>query len=111
MTLQSPLADDLASLSLRYSLCSDTAHKRIDHPVKMNYLEFNKIDPELQFATAVAMFGLKLKESKYISIDWLSVVTVAAAAADRGNYLQNEFLNLLDKVQKIYPEKKKKKKK
>lgn len=111
MTLESPLADDLASLSLRYSLCSDTAHKRIDHPVKMNYLEFNKIDPELQFATAVAMFGLKLKESKYISIDWLSVVTVAAAAADRGNYLQNEFLNLLDKVQKIYPEKKKKKKK
>ncbi len=110
LTLESPLADDVASLSLRYSLCADTAHKKIDLPVKANFAAFNKIDPELQFATAVAMFGLKLKDSRHITSDWAGLVAVASAAADRNDYLQNEFLQLLDKVQKIYPEKKKKKK-
>jgi len=110
LTHESPLADELASLSLRYSLCNDTTHKTINYPVKSNFEAFNKIHQELQFATSVTMFGLKLKESKYINTDWGSVMAVAAAAADKSNYLQNEFLQLLDKVQKIYPEKKKKKK-
>ncbi len=110
LTLGSPLANDLASLSLQYSMCADTSHKTISHPVKANYAAFNEVHHELQFATAVAMFGLKLKESKYINTDWGSVMAVAAAAADKSNYLQSEFLQLLDKVQKIYPEKKKRKK-
>jgi len=38
------------------------------------------------------------------------VVSVASVSADTTNYLQKEFLQLLEKVQKIYPEKKKKKK-
>lgn len=111
LVLDSSIAEDLASLSLRYSLCNDTTHKTINYPVKHNYTAFNEIHHELQFATAVTMFALKLKESKYIDTDWGSVLTVATAAADKSNYLQNEFLQLLDKVQKIYPEKKKKKKK
>lgn len=110
LTLDSPLADDLASLTLKYSLCADTAHKAINYAVKTNYTPFTKIHPELQFATSVAMFALKLKDSKYIHADWGSVVAVAAASAEKTDFLQAEFLQLLDKVQKIYPEKKKKKK-
>ena len=105
------LTQDIASLSLRYSLCNDTTHKVISYPVRNNYEPFTSIHPELQFATAVAMLALKLKKSTYINTDWGLVTSVATAAADKTNYLQNEFLQLLDKVQKIYPEKKKKKKK
>ncbi|HSN59891.1 MAG TPA: von Willebrand factor type A domain-containing protein [Ferruginibacter sp.] len=111
LTLNSPLADDLAALTLRYSLCNDTSNKNINHKVTANYIPFNSIDPELQFATSVTMFALKLKDSKYIhNTDWSSVVAVASVSADTNNYLQKEFLQLLEKVQKIYPEKKKKKK-
>jgi len=111
LTLNSALADDLAELTLSYSLCNDTSGKRINQQVAANYISFNNIHPELKFATAVTMFALKLKDSKYIhNTDWSSVVSVASVSADTTNYLQKEFLQLLEKVQKIYPEKKKKKK-
>ena len=111
-TTNTSLVDDIATLSLRYSLCNDTSSKNILYPVKNNYVAFDSIHQELQFATAVTMFALKLRQSKYINdADWASVVSVASQAADKTNYLQNEFLQILEKVQKLYPEKKKKKKK
>ena len=50
------------------------------------------IDKDLQFAAALSMFSLKLKNSKYINdIDWEQVEQIALAAADPANYLQNGF--------------------
>ncbi|RYF87785.1 MAG: VWA domain-containing protein [Chitinophagaceae bacterium] len=109
LTMHSPLAEDIAALTLHYSHCGDTSHAAVKYPVKANHTAFNNIDKELQFATSVAMFGLKLKGSKHMSTDWATIASVAAAAANRNHYLEAEFLNLLDKTQKIYPEKKKKK--
>ncbi len=103
-------ADEIGSLALRYSLCNDTSSNILNYKVKNNFLPFDSINHELQFATAVTMFALKLKQSKYIkNADWPLVISVASPAADRTNYLQNEFLQILEKAQKIYPEKKKKK--
>ncbi len=70
-------------------------------------------DNALKFAAAVAMYGLKLKESPYLNkASWADVKTVADAAADKQVFLQTEFLKLLDKTVDIYqPSKKKKKKK
>jgi Ca-activated chloride channel homolog len=70
-------------------------------------------DNALKFAAAVAMYGLKLKESPYLNkASWADVKTVADAAADKQVFLQTEFLKLLDKTADIYqPSKKKKKKK
>jgi Ca-activated chloride channel homolog len=112
ITAQTTLTEEIATLSLRYSLCNDTSSKSIVYHVTNNYVAFNNIHPELQFAAAVTMFALKLRQSKYINdVEWASIVSVASRAADKTNYLQNEFLQILEKVQKIYPEKKKKKKK
>jgi Ca-activated chloride channel family protein len=110
LTINTPFTEDMATLSLRYSLCNDTSSNSIEYKVPSNYLSFTEINKELQFATAVTMFALKLKQSKYLNnADWNSIITVAAMSADKNNYLQNEFLQLLEKAQKIYPEKKKKK--
>ncbi len=70
-------------------------------------------DNALKFAAAVAMYGLKIKESPYLNkASWADVKTVADAAADKQVFLQTEFLKLLDKTVDIYqPSKKKKKKK
>jgi Ca-activated chloride channel homolog len=110
LTVNTPLADDLATLSLRYSLCNDTAVSVLKYKVADNFLPYDSINKELQFAGAVTMFALKLKQSKYFNnTDWNAIVAVAALAADKSNYLQNEFLQILEKAQKIYPDKKKKK--
>ncbi|WP_462252069.1 vWA domain-containing protein [Ferruginibacter sp.] len=102
----------IAKLSMRYSLCNDTAHKVMEYICSQQAIEFNDLDNELQFATAVTMFGLKVKQSKYIKeADWLQIETIATAAHNQNDYLQTEFLQMIDKAKKIYKSKKGKKRK
>lgn len=106
------LTDNIATLELRYSLCNDTINNSISYKVKNNFKAIDSIDRELKFAAAVTMFALKLKQSKFISeTGWDAVKEISKAAVDNSNYLQHEFLVLVDKAQKIYEVKKKKKRK
>jgi Ca-activated chloride channel homolog len=69
-------------------------------------------DNGVKFGAAVAMYGLKLKESAYLNkASWAEVKAVAESAADKTVFLQTEFLKLLDKTIEIYDSGKKKKKK
>ena len=105
------LAENIATLDMKYSLCNDTSGKSLQHNVPANFTVFKQIDKELQFAAAVTLFALKLKKSKHSNdADWETVVSIANQSADKNDYLQNEFVELLQKVQKIYPERRKKKK-
>ncbi|MFT3981980.1 MAG: von Willebrand factor type A domain-containing protein [Ferruginibacter sp.] len=111
-TTGTSIADDIAEINLKYGLCNDTATRNMDAAVKNNFLSFDKMDAQLRFAAAIAVFGLKLKHSHYLpQVDWEEIMEMAVNAADRTDYLQNEFIGLIEKAQKIYPEKKKKKKK
>ena len=102
----------VAKLSMRYSLCNDTAHRIMEYICPATFTEFKSLDTELQFATAVTMFGLKVKQSKYIKdADWLQIETIATASYNPKDYLQTEFLQLINKAQKIYKSKKGKRKK
>jgi Ca-activated chloride channel homolog len=105
-------ADILAEIEMRYSLCNDTALLLTKSACVANYIDFKSIDKDLQFATAVAMFGLKIKQSKYIKqVDWQDIVKVATDSYDPTNYLQNEFLGLISKAEEVYSTKKRKKNK
>jgi len=111
-TTGTTVADDIANIQFKYGLCNDTATKTINYPVKDNFVAFDQLETSLRFATAVAIFGLKIKQSKYApSMYWEDLLAIALSSADRSDYLQNEFIGLIEKTQKIYPEKKKKKKK
>lgn len=102
--------DKIATVDMRYSLCNDTTHLRFIRDCPANFLEFKNIDKELQFATAVAMFGLKVKQSKYIkNADWVDIKTIASESYNPNVFLQAEFLQLVDKAEAIYTKKKKKK--
>ena len=104
--------DKLADIEMRYSLCNDTTMLAMTKLCPANYAEFKTIDKELQFAAAVAMFGLKIRQSKYIkTADWLDIYKVASACYDPSNYLQAEFLQLIGKAEDIYAPKKRKKNK
>jgi len=104
--------EGMAQVSLHYGVCNDTLHKEMKMQCPLNYNEFKNLDKELQFATAVTMFALKLKHSKYIrESDWLDIYNIAQAAYDPSSYLQAEFVELISKAQKIYSSKKKKRKK
>ena len=102
----------IATLALRYNLCSDTVNKYMNQVCPLNFTEFKNLDKELQFATAVTMFGLKVKQSRYIKeAEWADIVAIAQNALNPADYLQTQFLVLVEKAQKIYKGKKGKRKK
>ena len=57
-------AGGIAKLFMNYSLCNDTTKLSMEFTCPAVFTEFKNIDKELQFATAVTMFGLKVKQSK-----------------------------------------------
>lgn len=102
----------LAEIELRYSLCDDTAHLQLKKSCLANFTEFKNIDKELQFAAAVAMYGLKLKQSQYIkSIEWEDIQRIASESYNPASFLQTEFIQMIGKAQEIYASKKRKKNK
>lgn len=102
----------LAHLALHFRLPQDTTEQIVNYKCPQNYVAFDDISKELQFASAVAMFGLKLRESQYLpNVDWDVIKNIAVSSSTAGDYLQNEFIALIDKCKVIYYEKKKKKKK
>ena len=102
-------ANNIARVKLQYN-SEDTVTKQLLFNVKNNYAYFDSIDNDLKFAAAVAMFGLKLKQSKYSgNINWPLIQSIANTSADKSNYLQEEFLQQIVKAEKIYIIKKKKK--
>ncbi|HEY5406194.1 MAG TPA: von Willebrand factor type A domain-containing protein [Ginsengibacter sp.] len=105
-----PISSYFANVTLHYRPPSDTTGIFITHICPQNYVPFDSIPKSLQFASAVAMFGLKLRESEYIpDFDWDDIKHIATSSAEPGNYLENEFTGLVDKCKVLYYEKKKKK--
>lgn len=103
--------DTIALIEMRYSLCDDTSHLYITNSCPAKFEEFKNIDKDLQFATAVAMFGLKLKQSKYIKhVEWQDIQRIALESYDPKSYLQTEFLQLIVKAEEIYNKKETKEK-
>lgn len=104
--------DVVASIEMRYSLCDDTTQLQMVKDCINNYTDFEMIDKDLQFATAVTMFALKVKQSKYIKlVNWDDIRRIASASYNPDSYLQTEFLQLVDKAAEIYNPKKKKRNK
>jgi Ca-activated chloride channel homolog len=110
-TLQS-LHLSLADLAMHFRLPGDTIEQIVQYDCPQNYTAFDTISKDLQFASAVAMFGLKLRESQYFpNVDWEILKNIALSSLTPGDYLQNEFVGLINKCKVIYYEKKKRKKK
>lgn len=100
----------IADFKVSYSLPNDTAENVLEYKCQYNYQPFDSINKELQFATAVVMFGLKLRESNYFPPDvpWEKIKNIASASLTPDDFLEEEFIKLVDKANAIYTEKKKK---
>ncbi len=101
---------DIATVSVRYRLPADTLERSLHYHCPDVYISFNQLDKCLQFATSVAMFGLKLRQSEYFpDVDWEVIKNMSLSAITPGDYLQTEFVELVDKSKEIYHPKNRKK--
>ncbi len=92
---------NIANFQIHYRIPNDTAEKVVNYPCSDNYIPFDSLNNDLRFATAVAMFGLKLRDSKYFpkAFDWDIIKNIATAAQSPDNFLETEFLESVDKAQ------------
>ncbi len=99
---------EIACLTLNYKVPNSEVPQTLKYNCYDNYKELKDIPKELKFATAVMMSGLLMRESKYkANAKWNDVTTIARESLNPDDYLQNEFINLIEKAKKIYSKKKK----
>ncbi|MES2773944.1 MAG: von Willebrand factor type A domain-containing protein [Bacteroidota bacterium] len=105
----------IGQIKLQYKVPNIAAPQFISKAVPLNYSTFTGMDRQLRFATAVAMFGQLVKQSRFaVNYDFDMVSAIATDAAPPTDLLQQEFIKLVQEAKKIYVKdegKKKKKKK
>ncbi len=104
------LCSPIAQVSLKYNNAGDRIKRELSYVCPQNYAEFTAINKELQFGASLAMFGLKLRQSKYLPIvDWTDIEKIALSSYNPAKYMQKDFLTLLGNAKKLYNSRKKKK--
>lgn len=100
-------AADLAVVNLRYAQPGDSIVMEQKCVVKNNYQPIDQVNPEMKFAAAVSLFAMKLKNSEYDNkAGWDLVQRLAVESANTNEFLQAEFLQLVQQAIKIYDVKK-----
>ena len=97
----------IAQITLTYSENNEKIRKQLNYDCPDNYLEFKEIDKEYRLGTAIAMFGMKLRQSKYIrNSAWADIENIAGNAYNSKDYLQKEFIQLVSIAKKMYSKRK-----
>ncbi len=107
-TAPNNIAYSLGNLLLKYHdvKAKPNAMEEINYQIPITITD--STDAATKFATAVATFGLKLKESPYANkLSWKTVKATADAAVDKSILLQADFLKLVNKCIDIYEPRKK----
>lgn len=102
----------LATVTLHYQRPGSDEEQVQHFNVPFRYEPLSLLDASLRCATAITMFGELLKRSRFAQgYTWTDVVQQAATSIDTSSPVQTELLALIQKAQKIYTEKKEKKRK
>lgn len=99
----------MGSFTVHYVNPGETASHTQTSKTYYNYQNFNSVKSCFRFATALTMFGLKLKNSTYLpETSWDAIRQIAVESLIPGNYPQQQFIQLLDDSKKIYTDRKRK---
>lgn len=96
----------IASIKLKYNCGNDTLSHMLRYTAIDNYKPIDDIDKELKFASAVAMFGLTLRNSVYIhQANWPLIKAIAQSSANESDFLQQQFVKQVLNAEMIYSDK------
>lgn len=102
-TAKAVLDSNIASLQLNFTPFKESVAQNLKYNCPQNYIDINKVNKDLRFASAVAMFGMLLRESKFISPKaWDMLLVLTKSSITPTDYLQSEFLNLAGKAKLLY---------
>jgi Ca-activated chloride channel family protein len=101
------IVSELLTLKLRYQPPSGGKSTLLTFPVKESGAKFGAASPDFQFASAVASFGMLLRNSKFKGETTFGAVLETASAAKGADEhgLRGEFLELVKAAQQLSGEK------
>jgi len=100
----------LGNLCINYRYHGKKENQEMSFSLSSKLKPFEKTDSVYRFATSVVMFGSLLRESVYAKdIKWGQLKKIATESANPSNALQKEFVQLIEKAEKISAKAKKKK--
>ena len=100
-----PKSPELLTVKLRYKAPEGTTSQLIEVPVTDKETTLTAATPEFKFTTAVAAYGLMLRQSSYrgpLSWDQIRQLALEGKGSDPHGY-RAEFLQLLDKARSLLP--------
>jgi Ca-activated chloride channel homolog len=96
----------LARVALNYKLPHDSVERMTFYSCPNHLIAFRDLQPCYRFASSIALFGGLLKKSPFMKqADWKDVILMAQESGDPGDGMQQEFIGLIEKAQKIYGKK------
>jgi Ca-activated chloride channel family protein len=102
---------NIADINIHYKLPNDTVEKQFPGNIPLTYKDFNSIERNLRFSTAVIMFGSLLRLSSVTKeINWNDTILLASQASDDNDPIQKEFVSLVKEAKILYSKQKKRKK-
>ncbi|WP_127131924.1 vWA domain-containing protein [Pseudoflavitalea rhizosphaerae] len=107
-----PADEPVANLCINFRKPNESLRRITEYQVEANYSEFTVLPKCYQFATSVVMFASLLKQSKFShQFGWNDVIIMADEAHRKGDYVQEEFIAMVQKAKKIYGKMRKRKNK
>ena len=92
----------LANVGLSYT-SKNSERKTYSYSALAQLTSFDVLERHYKLATAVLMFGMKLKKSEFgKAIRWNSVLSIAKSSINPSSYTEKELVQLIEKAKTIY---------
>jgi Ca-activated chloride channel homolog len=96
-------ADTLARIRINYCLPGQVAVRTMRYDCMNDVIPFDRADLEWRRAICLALFGMKLQRSGYVmQVGWMDIERMAKKLFSGSNYLDDEYISLIDRAKRIY---------
>lgn len=96
-------ADTLVRIKVNYSLPGQAAVRTLTYDGMNDVVPFERAETDWKRAACLAMFGMKLQRSDYVrQVGWADIEKMAKKLFIGNNYLDDEYISLIDRAKRIY---------
>lgn len=96
-------ADTLARVTVSYCMPGQGAVRTMGYDCMNDVVFFDRAEADWRKAICLAMFGMKLQQSGYLGqVGWMDIEKMAKRLFTGNNYLDDEYISLIDRAKRIY---------
>jgi Ca-activated chloride channel family protein len=93
----------IADVTIIFQLPGQAETHQANYTCPNNYIPFDDADSDVRKAAGIAMFGIKLRGSKYaLQISWKDIEDISLNSFSSNDYISNDYLDMITKAIKVY---------